>query len=137
MSSVSPTGSSTQQSGTTPQNPAGMLGKDDFLKLLVAQLKYQDPMSPSDSNQFMSQMAQFSTVEGINNLQSSLEQSQAVGLIGKQVAYTGADDTAATGVVSSIGIANGNVTLKVGDAYLSLSDITGVTEAPATGTPGA
>src|SRR3954470_4604687 len=101
MTTTNTTTSTTGTSGTgstssTQQlvNPASMLGKDDFLKLMVAQLRYQDPLKPTDQSQFMSQMAQFSTVEGINNLQSSLESlnqgnsvSQAVGLIGKQVTY--------------------------------------------------
>src|SRR3954447_18941286 len=100
------TSATTSTSSTAAlQNPTSILGKDDFLKLLVTQLKYQDPLKPTDQSQFMSQMAQFSTVEGINNLQSTLETmnasssvSQAVGLIGKQVTYLDASGTSATGV---------------------------------------
>ena len=46
----------------------GSMGNDTFLKLLVAQMKYQDPLQPTDSAQMMSQLAQFSSVEGLNNL---------------------------------------------------------------------
>src|ERR1700759_1346995 len=83
---------------TSVSNPASAMGENDFLKLLVAQLQYQDPMSPSDNNQFMQEQAQFATVEGINNLQktmtsmqSSQELAQSVALIGKQVTYLGSD----------------------------------------------
>jgi flagellar basal-body rod modification protein FlgD len=49
------------------------LGRDEFLKLMVAQLKHQDPMNPSDSQNFLAQLAQFSTLEGIQNLNTSVD----------------------------------------------------------------
>ncbi|MHA5870741.1 flagellar hook assembly protein FlgD, partial [Pseudomonas aeruginosa] len=49
------------------------LGKDEFLKLLVAQLKNQDPMSPQQNGEFIAQLAQFSTVEGVQSLNKSME----------------------------------------------------------------
>ncbi len=80
-------------------NMAGSLGKDDFIKLLVAQLKHQDPMSPQDGTQMATQLAQFSSVEQLMNinqtltgqgstsagLATALENSTAIGLIGKNV----------------------------------------------------
>ncbi|MBI3791861.1 MAG: flagellar hook assembly protein FlgD, partial [Gemmatimonadetes bacterium] len=78
---------------------ASSLGKDDFIKLLVAQLKHQDPMNPQDGTQMATQLAQFSSVEqlmNINNtltaqgsanagMSTALENATAIGLIGKQV----------------------------------------------------
>jgi len=49
------------------------LGRDEFLKLMVAQLKHQDPMNPADSQNFLAQLAQFSTLEGIQNLNTSVD----------------------------------------------------------------
>lgn len=76
-----------------------ILGKDDFLKLLITQLKYQDPMEPTDNKDFIAQMAQFSSLEQMNNMASGFEKltasqdsvlreatiGQAVNLIGRTV----------------------------------------------------
>jgi len=62
---------------TTTQNgqPTNVLGKDDFLKLLTMQLKNQDPLNPMDGTQFASQLAQFSSVEQLSNINTTLQQS--------------------------------------------------------------
>jgi flagellar basal-body rod modification protein FlgD len=117
-------GSGAQQ----PQNPLGALSKDDFLRLLVTQLKYQDPLSPTDNQQFMAQMAQFSTVEGINNLESTLDSLQGVGLIGKQVTYIADDGTEQTGVASAIAMSGSTTTVQVGADQVDLSKIKSVSD---------
>lgn len=69
---VRPTGTdSTSQSQTTTQS----LGKDDFLKLLVMQLRFQDPMNPMNGTEFASQLAQFSSVEQLSNINTNLSDS--------------------------------------------------------------
>jgi flagellar basal-body rod modification protein FlgD len=123
---------------TSVTNPASMMGEDDFLKLLVAQLQYQDPMNPTDNNQFMQQQAQFATVEGINNLQSTMKSMQSqqelassVSLIGKQVSYPKSDGTLATGVVSAVNAgSDGSVTVKVGATNVDPATITQVSDDP-------
>lgn len=75
------------------------MGKDAFLKLLVTQLQNQDPLSPADSTEFTAQLAQFSSLEQLNNInqnletlnlfQSSINNAQAVSLIGKEVLARG------------------------------------------------
>src|SRR3954468_3742272 len=72
---------------------AGDIGKDDFLKLLVGQLQHQDPMQPSDDNQFIGQMAQFSQLEQQTNTATATDQlvrASTLGLIGRTVTYTDA-----------------------------------------------
>ena len=61
------------------------LGKDAFLQLLVTQLQYQDPLSPQSNEEFVSQLAQFSSLEEMQAMTSSLSNSQALGLVGKNV----------------------------------------------------
>ncbi|MCL2244921.1 MAG: flagellar hook assembly protein FlgD [Treponema sp.] len=74
------------------RQPQQELGKDDFLKLLITQLSYQDPTAPMDDKQFIAQMAQFSTLEQMtamasdfNKLASMLMGSEASGALGKNV----------------------------------------------------
>ena len=109
MSSTEPTGAA-----TSPSSPAhderrrtttSVLGKDDFLKLLVAQLKYQDPTNPTDSSQWMSQLAQFSALEQTTNMSQTLtgiaatsSVTQGLDLIGKYLTYTRDDGSNGSGV---------------------------------------
>jgi len=60
-------------SATTPLTQSISMGKDDFLKLLIAQLKNQDPMSPLESQDFAAQLAQFTTLEKLNNIDHNIE----------------------------------------------------------------
>lgn len=109
------------------------LGQDAFLKLLVAQLKYQDPMNPSDGAEFLAQTAQFTQVEKLNELaaaQQELVSAQlmlsASNMVGRTVTYKGADGVAVTGVVTSAGIGGSNPTLKIGNMDVPLSSVTEV-----------
>ena len=76
----------TQALGSAVQQSSGsQLGEQQFLKLLVTQLTNQDPLQPQDQSQFLAQLAQFSTVEGVNNMASSQAKVQASNLLGKTV----------------------------------------------------
>jgi flagellar basal-body rod modification protein FlgD len=127
---------STTSTGTTGN---AELGKDAFLNLLVAQLKYQDPSSPTDSSQFMAQTAQFTMVEKLEELaksQTSMVNAQnlasATALVGRQISWT--DGTATkTGVVSAVTMNNGTAQLSVGDLTVDLSAVTKVAPAGSTG----
>jgi flagellar basal-body rod modification protein FlgD len=90
--------------GTARKVYAGpkQLGKDDFLKLMVAQMKNQDPLSPADDKDNIAQMAQFSSLEQMTNLVTSMTVSQTVGLIGRTVTYKDADGNAVTGLVDRV-----------------------------------
>lgn len=114
--------------------PGGKLGKDEFLKILVAQLKHQDPMNPMEGNEMAVQLAQFSSVEQLMNLNKSFEgqagmqdsmiqalnASMGVGLIGKTVLAAG-DQVAVTGGQGSITASVG----AAGKAVLHLYDAAG------------
>lgn len=106
---------------TTAPRQQGVLGKDDFLKLLIGQMQNQDPLSPSDPSQQMGEMTQFSILEQITNLAQSQQASaendydqQAVGLIGRTVTYVRADGSSATGVVGSVTFTSRGPALTIG-----------------------
>lgn len=110
------------------RNTSGVLDKDAFLRLLVTELKNQNPMEPMNNREFISQMAQFSTLEQMSNLSSSIEnfiktesvamKLNAVGMIGKKVVVEGKNLKLESGNTDSI-IFNldeaANVVLKIYD----------------------
>jgi flagellar basal-body rod modification protein FlgD len=91
----------------------GQLGKDDFLKLFVAQLQHQDPMSPMENSDFMGQMASFSSLEQISNLAMVNERTSAIGLIGRTVTYKDAKNVLQTGTVDKVTTVDGKPSLTV------------------------
>ena len=123
------------------KDPANTLGKDAFLKLLVAQLRYQDPTNPADSSQFMAQTAQFTQVEKLEEIARANTEMLAAqsllavsGLVGRTVTYTGADGAPTQAVVTSAGFGPGGAVLRVGPegAEVPLGSVTDVRQTPAT-----
>jgi flagellar basal-body rod modification protein FlgD len=81
-----------------------ILGKDDFLKMLVAQLHYQDPMNPMESTDFSAQLAQFSSVEQLENISSNLEAF----IDSNYMLTTSINNTLAANIIGKSVKANGN-----------------------------
>jgi flagellar basal-body rod modification protein FlgD len=71
--------------GSSPRVVTTELDKDAFLKLLVTQMKYQDPLNPTDDKEFISQLAQFTSLEQMKNISEATTQSQAYSLVGSVV----------------------------------------------------
>jgi flagellar basal-body rod modification protein FlgD len=136
---VDPTGSvsTPTTAATQTTNKNATLGKDDFLKLMVAQMANMDPMasSSSDPSQSMQQMTQFSILEQLTNLSASQDalganekQSQAISLLGKTVDYEADDKSTSTGNVQKVDFdSDGSIQLTIdGVTGISPSKITGV-----------
>jgi flagellar basal-body rod modification protein FlgD len=108
--------------GTRPAGATGpSLGKDDFLKLLVGQLKNQDPMNPTSDTDFIGQMAQFSQLEQTTNMATANSElaaqqtsARAVSLLGRNVTYPNDSGISTTGVVEKVEWLGGKPTLTVG-----------------------
>jgi flagellar basal-body rod modification protein FlgD len=119
MTAIPSTTSTTQTpavAGATGAKSSSALGKDDFLKLLAAQMKYQNPMDPMDNTQFVAQMANFSTLEQITNLASATSTQNSISMIGRTVSYTGSDSQVHTGVVQSVETAGSTSSLTIDGA---------------------
>jgi flagellar basal-body rod modification protein FlgD len=109
------------------------MGKDDFMKLMVAQLKYQNPMEPAKDLDFIAQTAQFSSLEQMTNLNnkvieliSSNKQLYANTMIGRQITWADADDNIKTGVVSKVELNDGEPVLIANSEKVSLDWIINV-----------
>lgn len=94
--------------------PSAEMGKDDFLKLLVGQLRHQDPMNPMEDKDFMGQMAQFSQLEQMTNVASTLRNERAFSLIGREVSYNNKETgELKSGTVEKVSIEAGKTTLTI------------------------
>ncbi len=107
------------------------LGKDAFLNLLVTQMKYQDPLEPTTNEDFLAQMAQFSSLEQMQNLNTSFQLSQANNLIDKYVQGTVTNEvsgnkTEVIGIVDAVNLKNGVPYLLVNEQEMALSSVTTV-----------
>lgn len=131
---TSPIGGGTpaSQVPTTRSSSAlGGLNSDDFLKLLVAQLKYQDPTSPADTSSFMTQTAQLTQVESLDRIaaaQGSLLaatlSAQAAGLVGRTVDYLDVTGAKQSGTVTAATFGT-DPALRIDGVEVALSSVTG------------
>ncbi len=114
----------------------GVLGKDDFLQLLITQLQHQDPMNPSSDTEFIAQVAQFSSLEQMQNMNSAAQQQQAYALMGKYVSGTVSDEasgnaTMVSGQVTGVRMSSGKVLLMLGDKEIKLESVQDVSDTAA------
>lgn len=115
------------------------LGKEDFLKLLLTELKYQDPMEPVKDKEFISQMANFSALEQMTNLNSSFDKlsaslntgllpglvmQQSSAMVGREVVYSDPDSgVSSTGIISAVVFREGTPYYIIDDKEITLSSI--------------
>ena len=132
------TGASSLYSTTASTAPKQSLDSEAFLQLLVAQLRAQDPSSPMDTNQMMSQttqlaqMEQLTTMSGLSQESFALQMRMAAaGYIGNTVNYTDANGAAQSGVATAVSFAGSVPMVTVGGESIRLDSISGITQTSA------
>jgi flagellar basal-body rod modification protein FlgD len=116
------------------------LNQSDFLKLLVAQMQFQDPLNPKSNTDMAAQMAQFTALQQSTESSASLAMIQANSLIGSKVTLQIDSTTSTTGVVSGVVMNNGIPQITVGGSNYNLNQVVSVTPqttAPTTSSSGA
>ena len=112
------------------------LGKDAFFELLITQLRHQDPIEPMDNTEFISQMAQFSSLEQMQNMNEGMKQfletkniAENASLIGKFIEVNGEEDEIIQGEVRQIIFEDNEVyALLDDDSKVSIEEIDRISE---------
>ena len=104
----------------TTKKGSDSVDQDAFLKILVAEMQYQDPLEPSSNTEWVSQMASFSQIEELQNLSSSMSEQGAYALVGKRVIIAASENTTGevnyvTGIVQCIEKQSDGIYLSVND----------------------
>lgn len=126
--------STLDQKKVKPEGQRDVLGKDDFLKLLLTQLQYQDPLNPVNDREFIAQMAQFSSLEQMQNMNKLLEMftgsqhamsmfAQATNLIGCKVKVDDGSGTAKDGTVDAVRFSQAGPVIIVDGRDYMLADL--------------
>ncbi|HEV3340727.1 MAG TPA: flagellar hook capping FlgD N-terminal domain-containing protein [Pirellulales bacterium] len=133
MSTASGVNGASSSTGTTGSGTTSALTKitpDQFLQMLIAQLKHQDPLNPTSSDQILQQISQIDNIEATTSLTSSLNSvatdqgfQAASGLIGLQVQGVDSGGNPVSGTVDSASFSNGAASLNVGSQTMPLSGI--------------
>ncbi|MBK8180104.1 MAG: flagellar hook capping protein [Planctomycetes bacterium] len=142
---INGTHSSDPISSLLPEKQGSSVGKNDFMNLLATQLKNQDPLEPSKNDEMLAQLAQFSSLEQMQNLNDNivglavLQQSNALmqqltdasALMGKDVQYTHPDTGEDVwGQVQSVRIVDGSAVLRIGGQDVPLTSVTEIGTPP-------
>jgi flagellar basal-body rod modification protein FlgD len=125
---IAATNASSISDSTTKTSSNSALDKDAFLQLLVAQMKYQDPLEPTSNTEYIAQLATFSQLEATQNLEKTIDSSNANDLVGKAVIMkttsSSTGDTYYTaGYVDAVKMEEGKPYLYINSSYYALSDL--------------
>ncbi len=132
IAGVNPDGTiqtTTNNTSSTTKSKAtnGQLDKEAFLQLLVAQMKYQDPLQPSSNTEYIAQLATFTQVEELQNVGDTLSKGQASDLVGKTVIMKTESATGEAGYVSGkvdyMVVEGGKVFLAIEDKLYNIDDL--------------
>jgi flagellar basal-body rod modification protein FlgD len=128
---------SPQSAATQLLTPTKTLSQDDFLKLLVVQMKSQDPLNPKTDTEFIAQMTQFSALEqskamqqDIAGLRGDQELLQADAMIGRFVTLQDGKNLVSPGVVSAVNVMAGTPMIVVNGNQYSMSQVLSISTVP-------
>lgn len=122
------TGTSSNTTGKTKEDKANPVNEDMFLQLLVAEMKYQDPMEPTSNTEWISQYATFTQVQKQSDMQQSLKQMEANNLVGKQVIMKSVNSATGetkfvSGQVDYMYVENGEIYLSINDKLFDIKEL--------------
>ena len=125
--------SASQNSLKKANGASDSMDKDTFLKLLVAEMKYQDPLEPTSNTEYIAQYAQFSQVEQVQNMSQSMDLMRASGLVGQEV-YVKSEDSSGEvkyiqGKVDYVAYENGKAYVAINESLYALEDLDTVADA--------
>lgn len=124
--------SALQNGGTITQaGQQNTLTINDFFTLMAAQLQYQDPTSPTDTSQYLGQLAQYGMLQQMTSMTDMMQFVKASGVVGKTVAYSVYDDTTGktttgSGVVEEVDLSSSSPSCLIGSGWVPLSDVTAI-----------
>jgi len=124
----------TSASSSTYSNPGSNLDESDFLQLMLKQLQCQDPLDPTDTSTMTSQITQYSMLDQIQQMNSSMSSIRAYSMLGTTASYTSTDSdtgsaTSGSGAVTGVKVSSGTTYLEIGGNYVDIDDVTEVTKA--------
>lgn len=133
MSAIGPTGSQQSQSSSNTSSSLNGLSQNQFLQLLVAQMQNQNPLNPTSSNQFLQEMASFTQVIDLGQIQqldtsllTNEVANQGLLLLGKNVTALGQNGQTVSGTVSTLTMVNGQPMLTIGSTQVPVSSVVSV-----------
>lgn len=125
--------SATTNTTSTKKSASGEVGKDDFMKLMLAQLRNQDPLKPMDDQAFVAQTAQFNALDQMTKINATLatllqsqQLTEASGMIGKAVSALDADGKAVTGLVTGASVEKGASMLYIGTTKVAVDKVSAI-----------
>lgn len=122
---------SQSSAGSSPTGSSKILDKDAFLKLLITELQNQDPMNPMEDKDFIAQLAQFSSLEQMQQMKRAFDAvssgesaSRAFSMIGRNVEYVDLEaDGLLRGRVTGVVFEDGQPLLEIGNEYVEMNSV--------------
>lgn len=135
----STTGSSSSTASSATPSGFSSLTSNDFMQMLIAELKNQDPTQPMDNSQLLQQLTQMQSMQSsvelnttLTNLSNNQQVAAGAAFLGKQVTGVNAQNQQVSGIATQVTVAGGVTTLTIGNNQVTLPNVTGISMPPAT-----